>query len=108
MTSNPNYYEAHITVTPTSFCTFAAFQQYATERHWKASTFEVDDVDGDTGNWFLSLRDDAQDGIAYSVEKMLRTLAVDGFTITRWKIERTVLDSKAGSTLAQLGDLIYD
>lgn len=94
------YYEAHITVAADSghpdFNTFEHFAEAARYGGWKASRFNEDEVDDMSGMWFASNRHDELGIIKHEVLKALFAFRNLGYSVLRWKIEDTVVDSKHG------------
>lgn len=93
------YLELHITVESQEDDKFAQFQDWAITNDWRASRFSEDDVDGYNGKWFLSAREDYKSKAIENLEKTLKVLEDDNYSILRWKIEDTLLDSKYGDKL---------
>lgn len=100
------YFEAHITVRPPSteeqYRTKEGWEQFADtsrELGWRASKFEVDEVDDATGLWFLSYRSEDRQTIENEVRGMVHGLSCSDFEVVRYKIEDTLLDSKSGDEL---------
>lgn len=90
------YYEMHITVKAVG--EWDAFAGAVTHAKWKASKFDVDDVDAMHGQWFLSARWPTMEGCKKRMKAALDALRARGYEILRWKIEDTMLDSKHGDT----------
>jgi hypothetical protein len=96
------YCEAHITVTPHPTVSFHQFNEMVNSWGWKASLFEVDEVDQATGMWFLSAREDESSYLAKRVIAANQGLIVRGYKVLRSKIERTLWDTKLGDKLEDL------
>jgi hypothetical protein len=94
------YLEMHITIESTRCpITFEELREWAGEE-WKVSKFDEDDVDGFTGKWFMSARDECcLAGAQREMRRALTELRHFGITVLRYKIEDTLLDSKHGDTL---------
>lgn len=91
------YYEAHITVNEgTDFASFAEWQR---GEGMRASRFSEDEVDDYNGKWFLSYRNEDLQTTKSVIAVMCSQLEKCGYTVLRWKIEDTVLDSKYGDAL---------
>lgn len=101
-TTSRLYYEAHITVEGGAEAEWPAFVASANAHAWRASKFEVDEVDHYDGAWFLSFRSEKLDIIARAVDSMVIDLATSNYTVRRWKIEDTLFDSKHGDILETL------
>lgn len=95
------YLEAHVTVKAElhDTLTFTKLSEIGRRFGWKASTFEVDEVDDATGMWFLSYRCEDENQIFNEVVEIYHAVETTGFKITRWKVERTLADSKLGDSL---------
>ncbi len=100
------YFEAHITVRPPSteeqYRSREGWDQFADtsrELGWRASKFEVDEVDDATGLWFLSTRHESYEHILAELQGMVHGLGWSDFEVVRYKIEDTLLDSKSGDEL---------
>ncbi len=95
------YYEAHITVRPPMFGTinWTWFSSFAERNQFKASRFDVDEVDQYDGCWFLSARDTNLQALKEKIKIANHSLIDSSFKPVRWKIEDTLLDSKYGDTL---------
>ncbi len=97
------YYEAHITVKPNleiiPLHDWHTFREWAEAHDFRASRFDVDEVDHYDGAWFLSNRstnlEEMKDRINYAVNILTQC----NYKVLRWKIEDTLLDSKYGDTL---------
>lgn len=94
-------YEAHITVEPTDEHTFEQFAQDCKEICWNASMFEHDDVDGIAGKWFMSYASDDRSDMVNAVRSTVEALE-QSVTVLRWKVEKTLYDSKEGHGLNDL------
>lgn len=92
------YFESHITVEDDGgvFDTFAA---WARGRDWRASRFSEDEVDDYNGKWFMSARGTDLEATKTHSKETLMGLYDAGYTVLRWKVEDTLLDSKHGDTL---------
>lgn len=75
------YCEAHVTVQPHAGTDFASFARMVRGWNWKASTFEVDEVDDIAGMWFLSARDDCPKQLARDVLLVNRALSSRGYVV---------------------------
>ncbi len=93
------YLELHITVESQEDEKFPQFQSWAIANDWRASRFSEDDVDGYNGKWFLSAREEYKTIAMKNLKSTLAELENQNYSILRWKIEDTVLDSKYGDTL---------
>jgi hypothetical protein len=92
------YFEAHITVEAKDGC-FDLFMAICKVVGWKGSRFDQDEVDAYHGMWFMSQRNKSYSTILDDIRSTIPTLEENGFTVIRWKVEDTVLDSKHGDTL---------
>jgi hypothetical protein len=92
------YYEAHITVPPLNNAQLAVVEQLCSAHDWHRSTFELH-KGGQVPNAFVSCRDTSRNHIIARTGTMLRLLLNAGFTVLRWKVEDTLLDSKRGDRL---------
>lgn len=88
------YHEAHLTLEPSEEVSYEQFAESMAEFGWKVSKFEHDDVDGIQGKWFLSFRCEERADMIRDLKGMIYSLGQAGETVTRWKIEQTVADSK--------------
>jgi len=103
MTDSRLYYEAHITTErPRPDQKWEDFSRAAGALGWRASRFDVDEVDHYDGAWFMSYRAPQLRVMKDSVLTMLDVLRELGFNPIRWKIEDTVLDSKNGDKEEEL------
>lgn len=94
------YYEAHVTVKGKNVDKdWAKFNAVAEHNGFRASRFDVDEVDHYDGAWFLSYRTKRFDEMKDAIRSCLGWLRLNGYEVIRWKIEDTVLDSKHGDTL---------
>lgn len=100
------YFELHITcealegaVGRFSSGPFEQFADFAEPLGWRASRFGEDHVDEMHGKWFLSARETELEAAKHNLVAILGKLKRAGYTVLRWKIEDTVLDSKYGDTL---------
>jgi hypothetical protein len=97
------HFELNITVEPCKGASpYESFQLDAYNLGWKTSKFDHDDVDDIAGKWFATRHAETKGGA-----KALMVLALDafkkaGYTVSRWKIEKIVFDSKHGSSLDDL------
>ena len=111
------YYETHLTFDPKNAeVPYEDFARVAKEMGWKASKFEHDDVDGIEGMWFMSNRCDDPEKISVpdalggtqitnlkdEILGWIHGCSANGLECIRWKVERTVADSKLGHTLEDL------
>ena len=121
------YYEAHITVSmpkppEDEIAKLPAIEQSSARSHWlgqqwsqfstaarmrdwKASRFDIDEVDSYDGAWFLSARDTDRAKIAERILTMIQKLDFLDYEVIRWKIEDTVVDSKHGDEVLALQEL---
>lgn len=99
------YFEAHITVTPPDkdpHVVDMIWDQFITdamEQGWRASRFDVDEVDHYDGAWFLSTRGQDYDAILEDIRKQKKLLVDAGYLFVRAKIEDTLFDTKHGDSL---------
>lgn len=92
------YYEAHITVPPLEPRQVSEIDEYCTTNQWRRSTFEMH-KDGLVPNAFVSARHKSRTAIIGMVADMIKWLLARGYTVLRWKIEDTLLDSSKGDRL---------
>lgn len=92
------YHEIHITVAAKAPETWDGFAQHSRDHFWRASKFDVDDVDAMDGQWFMSAREKSLEVAKDRTRQMLTVLRLANYDILRWKIEDTILDSKHGDT----------
>lgn len=90
------YFEAHITVKAKEPEFWRSFARDARQMDWRASKFDVDEVDHYDGAWFLSARAKSLREMKERVRNMLQLVQRNNYEVVRWKIEDTVLDSKLG------------
>ncbi len=90
------YYEIHITVKAKEEEFWQGFRDLANRTDWRASKFDVDDVDAMHGQWFLSAREHMLGAAKNRTANTLANLRILNFEVLRWKIEDTILDSKHG------------
>jgi hypothetical protein len=69
------------------------------EFEWKASRFEVDEVDDIAGKWFMSARDTNYLRLFHRTQGMVYSLGQADTEVLRYKIEETLIDSKCGDKL---------
>lgn len=99
------YFEAHITVRPPDVKVSEAknvwdvFSRNAELNGWRASRFDVDEVDHYDGAWFLSGREENYDFLMERTQRMSRLLIASEFEFIRAKIENTLFDTKHGDVL---------
>lgn len=93
------YYEAHVTVENAG--EWEAFKSLWADG-WRVSRFDEDEVDDYHGKWFMSCRHEDLDMIRKFVAGAVKLLEIRGYTVLRWKVEDTVLDSKHGDRLEEL------
>lgn len=98
------YYEAHITVRPPESNGrendhWEAFAAQAAQTDWKASRFDIDEVDQYDGAWFLSARDDDYRRLMSRMSAQVTLLNNSGFEFIRAKIEDTLFDTKHGDQI---------
>jgi hypothetical protein len=93
------YFEAHITVEPHPEHTFEELAEMCREFEWKASRFEVDEVDDIAGKWFMSARDTNYLRLFHRTQGMVYSLGQADTEVLRYKIEETLIDSKCGDKL---------
>jgi len=95
------YFEAHITVRPpnTKRITWNNFRKLAELGQWKASRFDIDEVDHYDGCWFLSARDTNYESLMGRMKTQARLRSEEGFEFVRAKIEDTLFDTKHGDEL---------
>lgn len=112
------YYEAHLTVAApkrsfadrlTGRNSFSWFRALAASA-WRVSRFSDDDVDGLhlDKSWFMTTRHNDLATTKKAVEWQIATLGMYGLTVTRWKIEKTELDSEYGDSEQQLRSRAHD
>ena len=100
------YYEAHITVEAGLDCYWTDFTNLFPGT-FKCSKFDEDQVDDYNGKWFMSARDTDLDSIILTIRMAVERLEHLGFSVLRWKIEDTVLDSKYGDTFKEKPEQLY-
>lgn len=99
------YFEAHITTRPPDVKVSEAkdmwdtFSRNAEVNGWRASRFDIDEVDHYDGAWFLSGRDQNYDLLMERMKRMGTLLQGSGFEFIRAKIENTLFDTKHGDEL---------
>lgn len=92
------YYEAHVTVEPQVGETFRErLENVAKDKGWHVSSFLM--LKHDNYDAFISFRGESLRKTCEAVQDVVRTLERCGFTVTRWKIEDTLFDSKRGDVL---------
>lgn len=96
------YYEAHVTVPPLDNAQIEAIDAYCAQTNWRRSTFEMH-KDGLVPNAFVSARHESRTAIIGMVGNMIQWLLAHGYTVLRWKIEDTLLDSNKGDRLFPSG-----
>jgi hypothetical protein len=109
------YYETHLTFDPKNAeVSYEDFARTAREAGWKASKFEHDDVDGIEGMWFMSHRCDnpheiivqenagVPSDLKNEIIGWIHGASCNGLDCVRWKVERTVADSKLGHRVEDL------
>lgn len=99
-------FEAHITVEPHTGLSYESFTRMS-DVGWRASKFDHDDVDGIAGKWFLTMGSDDRNLIVVELQVMVAGLQETGFVVTRWKLEKTIADSKDGDLLTHLAVLAH-
>ena len=101
------YFEAHITVKPPQSAVnqeveaelWEYFVKSAEEQGWKASKFDVDEVDHYDGAWFLSARSDSYEHLFRDMRYQKELLETAKYEFIRGKIENTLFDTKHGGVL---------
>ena len=92
------YYEAHVTIPPLDNRQLEEVDALCEKYDFRRSTFEMH-KDGLLPNAFVSARDESRDAIVGRVADMVAELVRRGYTVLRWKIEDTMLDSARGDSL---------
>lgn len=93
---NNRYFEGHITVEPG--LDWEYFRAGTAGCGFRASRFDEDHVDEAHGKWFLSFRADDATILKNNIKAMIYTLRGLGYTVLRWKVEQTILDSALGDS----------
>lgn len=91
-------YEAHITVEARDGL-WGIFQETGRLKDFKTSRFDIDEVDNMDGKWFMTAGRDNLDDLKLAVRVMLMALSFMNYSVVRFKIEETLLDSKDGATI---------
>lgn len=100
MITAKHYYELHITVEAgDDFEKFRHACIRQTAHIWRASRFEIDDVDNMDGKWFASYRTKEIHVAMAALRDMRETLQWTGHKILRMKIEDTLFDTNYGDEL---------
>ena len=94
-------YEAHITVEAREGL-WGNFQEMGRLNDFKTSRFDIDEVDNMDGKWFMTAGQDNLDDLKLAVKAMLMGLSFMNYSIVRFKIEETLLDSKDGATIGYI------
>ena len=98
------YYEAHVTIPALSPQQASQVDLLCRQLEWRRSTFELH-AGGLTPHAFVSCRDVSRTAILQRVTHMVQSLVRLGCTVLRYKVEDTLLDSKAGDTLLPPADI---
>lgn len=99
------YYEAHVTIPPLTNAQIAEIDALCAARDWRRSTF-VMEKDGSIPNAFVSMRSASRQDIIDRTASMVQQLVQLGYTVLRWKVEDTVVDSNRGDQLLPGGTLL--
>lgn len=93
------YFEAHITIAPPEPCMLPLLENLASQADWRVSTFAMLKPGEHQPDAFISARDESYALMVRRVRDMKTVLELSQFTVKRWKIEDTMLDSNRGDTL---------
>lgn len=93
------YFEAHITIAPPEQCMLPLLETLARNHDWRVSTFAMLKPGEHQPDAFISARDESYARMASRVRDMVALLGVSQFSVKRWKIEDTMLDSNRGDTM---------
>lgn len=96
------YYEAHVTIPPLDNRQTGEVDTLCSQLGWRRSTFVLH-KDGIVPNAFVSMRHESRHAILQATASMVQRLRGLGYTVLRWKIEDTLLDSNKGDTLLPVG-----
>jgi len=95
------YYEAHITVESMGKL-WEEFKDNVDDfaEYWRVSKFDDNEVDDYNGKYFLSFREIDFEKMKKEVLRVIDILENEyNYSVLRWKIENTILDSRYGGRL---------
>lgn len=91
-----HYYESHVTIKPVEGEKLVKFKAISHDHRFHVATF-VDDSSG-PDTMICTGRSKAGNELTSRMYSMVKTLQKEGFAVTRYKLESTILDSRLDDT----------
>ena len=100
--TEPFYYEAHVTIRPVKGELLGKFHAVCRNFRFHVATFTKDSAGPDS--LICTGRSKSQDDLNERMLNVIHDLRDAGLTVTRYKLESTLLDSRIDDTTLPLGE----